>query len=544
MKGALLDTTPRLLTQFGPVGDFGPPPVLGFPTAAQLTFHGTTLVVDRAQPVNRLLEVDLAGQVVWEYSSPPRMNGAYRLDPFRVLVAIGPSLHLVDRDGRREHVATLPGVESFDCMDVRGNIVALGSDAGLDLVRLDGTHLTRIPIGVFRNPTGVHLLDDLRLVVADSWQSQVVEIDADGVLLRAFGRRRSAGDGPDCLSGPRSACRTRDGHTIVADTLAHRLIDFDPGGGARVIPVGLFAPSQVRETGTGALLVADTGNHRVLTMSREGRVLWVFGPDRLPERHLSFPRSAVPTARGGVLACDSFHHRVVELDERNTPIWSFGDGLVIPRSVARDPLGRTIISDGVNGRVLVVDPAGRIEREITSVRFGSGRLHLDDPHSAEPAADGSLLITDSDLGAVLLVDGSDRATALWGGPGSDLFSDPHHAAFDCHGRVVVADSGHQRIVTLAADGAVVAQARPGLRYARHVHPLPGGGMLVADTDNARILRLDEHGQLVRQAGPRIDVAARPGTPAEIRTPRGVAVDLAGNLVVTDFWNSRVVVLDE
>ena len=35
-----------------------------------------------------------------------------------------------------------------------------------------------------------------------------------------------------------------------------------------------------------------------------------------------------------------------------------------------------------------------------------------------------------------------------------------------------------------------------------------------------------------------------GSPAEIRTPRGVALDRAGQLVVTDFWNSRVVVLDD
>jgi sugar lactone lactonase YvrE len=544
MTGTLLDARPRLLAEFGPVGGFGSPPPLGFPTAAELTHHGTCLVVDRAQPVNRLLEVDPQGSIVWQHESPPRMNGAHRLDPFRVLVAIGPSLYLVDRDHRREHLITLPGVESFDCMDVRENIAALGSDAGLDLVRLDGTHLKRIPIGVFRNPTGVHLLDDLRAVVADSWQSQVVEIDANGVLLRAFGRRRSAGNGPDCMSGPRSVCRTRDGHTIVADTLAHRLIDFDPAGAARVIAVDLFAPSHVRETPTGSLLVADTGNHRMLTIGRDGFVQWVFGPSHAPERHLSFPRAAVPTARGGVLVCDSFHHRVVELDERNSPIWSFDDGLVIPRSAVRDRLGRTIIADGVNGRVLAVSSDGRIEREITSVRHGAGWIALDDPHSVVPAGRDSLLITDSDLGAVLLVDGEDRVTRLWGGPGSDLLADPHHAAFDLQGGVLVADSGHQRVLRLTPDGSVVAQAKPDLRYPRHVHPLPNGAILIADTDNARIVQLDEHGQVVRTAGPLIDTADRPGSPTEIRTPRGVALDAAGHLVVTDFWNSRVVVLDE
>lgn len=532
MLGTMLEQ-PRMIRQFGVRGGFGERPRLSFPMAAQWTAGGTCLIVDRSQPLNRLIEVDHFGRTVWRHDAPPRMNAAHRLNAAQVIVANGGTLSVGDNV-----LCHLPGVFALDAMDVRDGVIAAGSDSGIDIVTLECGWMHRIPCDkkIFTNPTGVQLLGGGQLLVTDSWDSRVVQLDASGQPVARFGRKRSAGSGPDCLSGPRSACRTGDGATIVADTLAHRLVEFDRQGHARVFPAdvrgGLFAPSFVRETDDGRLLVVDTGNHRVLLLDRDGHQVWEYGPPVRPERMFSFPRSAEATPQGGVLVCDSFHHRVVELDAGGAEIWSYDDGLVIPRSANRCADGRTVICDGVNGRVLVLSPQGTLERVVERV---SGRA-LADPHHAVLAGD-RLLIVDSDLGEVFLVDSGDRVVNRWG---RDLLDDPHHASLDASGRLLVADSGNRRVVLLA--GEEIAWQLDGLRYPRFAGYGAGGRMLIADTDHARVLVLDPGGFPVREIGPVIDCREFGDVPEEIRTPRWLSRDRWGRLAITDFWNSRVVIV--
>jgi len=65
-------------------------------------------------------------------------------------------------------------------------------------------------------------------------------------------------------------------------------------------------------------LVADSRNHRVLILNRNGRIEWEYVTERLSQ-----PYDADYMSNGNVLFSDQRHFRVVEVDRGGNIVWSF-----------------------------------------------------------------------------------------------------------------------------------------------------------------------------------------------------------------------------
>jgi hypothetical protein len=501
------------------------------------------------------------------------MNFARMTDGGDVVLTVGDALYRLRPGGAPARIAVLPGGVVPNCGDGLGDIVVLGSDRGIDRYTIDGRHVGHIPVGeaTFLEPVGVRIVQDGRLLVADGETSCIVETDADGRRVRTFGRWRQPGRRDGRLSVPLAACRLPDGQTLVADWRAHRIARYDEKGRelAPITSVGgrpLFSPADVSAVSADEILVTETGNRCVSRASLSGELRWFYGPRQPAQRTLSFPRSAVPGPGNSLLVCDSHQDRVVVLGERDVVRWEVGErgdgtgtGLSIPRSATWARQGRVCIADGLNGRVVVVGPDGRIEREMTSVRRGGRRVPLEDPHHAVVVGT-RVLVVDAESARIYLVDAEGEVVRQWGDGGPDgdpgaRLDDPHHAQLLDGGGLLVADSGRNRVVEFDAHGRVRLELRQTyapdesrmhapLRYPRCAVAVRGGDILVADTDNARILRMARTGRVRWQIGPVIDVGANATASPELRVPKWVAVDRQGHLIVTDYYNSRIAVFQD
>jgi hypothetical protein len=494
-----------------------------FPCVAQLTDFGTCLVVDRCLPANVLVEVTLSGSVEWIHRSIPRMNFAHRLNERQVLYLNGRSIFLVDDKGRSEKISSIPGTESFNCGSVLGQLLALGSDDGIDIVSIQGDRMGHVSPDEARfvEPIDVQLLSSGGLLITDWTAASVVELDAEGRRSRIFGRWRDPGRDDARLGGPMSACRMGDGRTIVADWRTHRLVEFDANGTmVRTLPTHgrarLFAPSYVREVGDDRILVVESGGRRVHIRDLDGNVFWEYGPSVLPEPVLSFPRSAEPDYRSeDLLICDSYGDRVIKMSADGHVGWEVGRdaGIRLPRAAAFDLNGGSAIADGINHRLLLTDSTGSVMREVSSVWKGGYRQSLKDPHHAAIVDGEYMLIVDSDLNLVIVIDDTNHVVAQWDSAGAS-FSDPHYAQLLGNGSVVVADSGNDRIVVVDRHGYLRREIthtinqdgqRTHLRYPRFASILADGSLLTVDTHAARIVRTDNGGNVVWQLGPTVDV---------------------------------------
>jgi hypothetical protein len=85
----------------------------------------------------------------------------------------------------------------------------------------------------------------------------------------------------------------------------------------------LSGPRYAEVSPTGPLVVADTGNNRVLAATESGELMWELASipgTRLP--FLNQPRWAQLTSDDELLVCDHCHHRVLRLrwDGQGEPV--------------------------------------------------------------------------------------------------------------------------------------------------------------------------------------------------------------------------------
>jgi DNA-binding beta-propeller fold protein YncE len=153
--------------------------------------------------------------------------------------------------------------------------------------------------GAFNSPRGVAVGPDGNVYVADTQNSRVVVLSPDGTMLRTFGtlsvvnEADPAGPPLGTLREPWGIAVDADGRVIVADTWNHRVQIFSAEGEPitawgvfeRVDPafaesgstVGFYGPRDVEVDARGRIYVADTGNKRVRVYDSNGEFVLDIG---------------------------------------------------------------------------------------------------------------------------------------------------------------------------------------------------------------------------------------------------------------------------
>lgn len=153
-----------------------------------------------------------------------------------------------------------------------------------------------------------------RLIVADSGNNRLETFDWFGNLWTLFG---STGSGNQQFNNPQGVALTPDGRVVVVDAGNQRLqvLQFDGHSFAYVasIEADLNQPTGISLWGDNQVIVADTGNSRIkvfdLTM---GTLLAEFStPNDEFSGEFSRPRSAVGDAAGTLIVADTGNARVV-----------------------------------------------------------------------------------------------------------------------------------------------------------------------------------------------------------------------------------------
>jgi hypothetical protein len=171
---------------------------------------------------------------------------------------------------------------------------------------------------LLRDPHDVRLLADGTLLMVDASLDLVAAVTWTGQVLWSAGRGR----GPE-LRDPHSAQRLDDGSILICDTGNHRVLQLDRN--ARIVSeVNMLRcgsicyrfnrPRYAEITRGGGWLVVDTGNNRILGATAEGESAWELSQlsdSRMP--WLNQPRWARLINQDELLVTDHLHHRVVHL---------------------------------------------------------------------------------------------------------------------------------------------------------------------------------------------------------------------------------------
>jgi sugar lactone lactonase YvrE len=276
------------------------------------------------------------------------------------------------------------------------------------------------------------------------------------------------------------------------------------GGGAHAaeaVRFKLMAPIYVDGKGAGikqpegvscrekSLLVADTGNGRLLRYTISGDT-WTPGPEIvLPQ--LPYPIRAEVNSKGEIFALDGKLRRIARIDSSGAfkaYVDLAGDikGTVVPKSFRIDRDDALYILDVFSARVLVLDPSGKVQREI--------------PFPKEYGFFSDLAVDAK--GTIFLVDSVQRKvfTAARNSPGITSLTEslkdeayfPTAIATDSKGNIYLVDQNGGGVVIVGQDGTFRGRRlsmgwKEGfLRYPSHMCITEEGNVFIADRGNNRI----------------------------------------------------------
>jgi sugar lactone lactonase YvrE len=205
---------------------------------------------------------------------------------------------------------------------------------------------------------------------------------------------------PDTLQAPNGVALDRRGNLFISDISTHQILRLDKNGrlhvvagtgeagfsgdGGPAVKAQLNSPHDLLFDATGNLLIADSGNHRIRRIDRDGVIKTIAGDgksgrasynDALPPSSLNYPQGLALDPPGNLFIADTYHHVVRKLDGQGvltvfagTVPGYGGDGgpatsaqISLPMAVAVAPDMSVYISDAGNSRIRHVTTDGKIQ---------------------------------------------------------------------------------------------------------------------------------------------------------------------------------------
>ncbi len=232
--------------------------------------------------------------------------------------------------------------------------------------------------GEMNSPADVAFDAAGNIYVADTKNNRIEKYDANGVYQASGGGFQST---ELKLTEPWSMTVAADGSVFVADTWAHRIVKLDSGlnevqtwgAGCTDIaagcdPLQLFGPREITLAPSGNVLIADTGNSRIIEYTANGEFVREFGTKGTSGGPTEFsePVGILVNGAGEIYVGDFWNKRVVVLTpdlqfKTTISVDAWGSNAVTDRAyMALLPDGRLLVTDPTGGNVLAFGADGAL----------------------------------------------------------------------------------------------------------------------------------------------------------------------------------------
>lgn len=214
-----------------------------------------------------------------------------------------------------------------------------------------------------------------------------------------------------------------------------------------------------------------------------------------------------------------------------------------PFGVAVDNESYIYVADSYNHRIQIFGPRGEFVSQFGS--HGERKGEFNCPTDVALDSKGRIIVCDNGNNRIQVLSRNGAFIGKFGreGTGNGYFKSPWGVATSRKNDILVADMENHRVQVFSSDGKFLTKIGCfGDRAGQFNSPCyllvnpEDDHIFVSDSKNHRIQEFDKNGKVLRQIGSQ-------GTgEGQFSHPRGLAIDIAGNLVIADMGNHRLQIL--
>ncbi len=236
--------------------------------------------------------------------------------------------------------------------------------------------------GAMNQPADVFLNSENNIYVTDALNGKVHCFDPNGKHLFSFGElmvKSEANDPPPgAFAIPFTLFIDNKDQVFVSDIDSHDIqvftadgkfikrIKVDVGEGmAELRPNGIYVLDD------GRIITTDTGNHRILIIDQNGKILKSRGEKGADPGQFVFP-DGLTVSNNEIYVVDVINNRVQVLDLELNFLRAFGHvgqeagAFARPKEITADEKGRIWVSDGMSHMIQCFTPEGEVKSVISS----------------------------------------------------------------------------------------------------------------------------------------------------------------------------------
>ena len=278
---------------------------------------GNILITDQFN--NRVIEIDRAGNIVWQFGNGPGDHSANAITGTNDAERVG-SLTLMSGTG------TPAGTTTYckdGCVD---NRVLLVDQAGNIVWQYGQFGVTGFAPNQLNTPVQNTFLPNGNVLITDQGNERIIEVQrSENSIVWQYGQNGVVGIGRNQLSNPNAAELLPNGHILISDENNNRAIEVTHTTPSHIVATftahgtvsGVAFASRLSN---GDTLITDSNNARIVEVDSKDNVVWqYFTNNRSGSNPTPLPTRAVRLANGNTLISDQFNDQVIEVTTTTSP---------------------------------------------------------------------------------------------------------------------------------------------------------------------------------------------------------------------------------
>src|SRR5712692_4649842 len=284
---------------------------------------GNILITDQFN--NRVIEIDPAGNIVWQFGNGPGDTEANAIVGTNDAERVG---NFTLMSGTGIPAGATKNCKKSGCVDNRVILV----DRGGNIVWQYGQFgVTGFGPNQLNTPVQNTFLPNGHVLITDQGNERIIEVrPADNAIVWQYGENGVIGIGPNQLNNPNAAELLANGNILICDENNNRAIEV-----THTTPSEIVATFTARGTVSGVAfasrlpngntLLTDSNNSRIVEVDPKDRPVWEYFTNTRPGSNPSpLPTRAVRLANGNTLISDQFNDQVIEVNRSKVIVASYG----------------------------------------------------------------------------------------------------------------------------------------------------------------------------------------------------------------------------